>query len=1027
MKGFGGRLLTFVFGMITGIIVFVLGLGGALYGIVTSVKVSQIEEKTGTDYTAGTPVADMSLLQLFNKLKETVADKDNITLASIEEVYGIDLVAKIESALEIQAENKTVLVKADELAAYDVEQSLGRLNRYVFNDETKAIELQTYTDAEGNVKAQQLPIVKAAFVDGKNTAGGNYSVYFNGTQNVIQFKLTDTFEDKTARYTVSAAGELTESASGAYIKLHDGMKDLLKDTKLMSVSSNLNLVINMLTLDSISANFNLALPDMSLIQDYENLPVMQGIQAIIEEINGASDKTFGEIEELLGLSLGEGGVADFISSYKISEINKAVEEMTVGDLKDDIDRDIYVRVSDFSAYNEGEGLPAYVNKFDLTGARPALTAKGSVKNGENYVIATDGENLTISEIVDGTPQERTEKFVVITNTDGKNEIVAYDETAHAGLEVYVRVHEGSGILSVLAGTNLNSFDSTVGTIKLGDVMDIYESDTYVQSDSGEYALVDGAFVPYEESMGDTYIRYTLKEKSQKILIELRNTTLDNLSSKMKELTISSMLDGFDRDIYALYTDITAAAEGDLIDGYISRVENGSLAAADDQIRVTAEMKSGERYTLKDFGGTLKIVYDAEGEYVKVHEGTSTAALKALADASLDNMNSVIENLILGEVMEIERADVFEVCADDACAHSKHYKYLDGIGYVKAEAGYAGTKYYKAVEKSSELMLRLADTKVTEIAAEAQAIMDELKLSDVIEIDADRYRDITAEEYAALASADVESLKSYAVITSTDADVPGLIPGMAYSILRREGKYVINGAEYDALPAQEFIKYRIYEGLDNVLMKKLSGITVNYVAAAMKDVVKDVRLCEVITIDVDEFDAVTDTAAIAEAFAAGNLFKKADNGYWYVIVTVAPLPGDTEGYYVRTYEGSDNAIIKKLANVCIGEVSRYMQDAVNDTTFGELNIGGSDEKGIFQQPAIKNAKISEIDDAIKSTLEQATLVQINDWANLGIEEDNLLLTVLGNMTIKDFFTTVKNNISLDGSGNVVISFPSPVAP
>lgn len=115
MKGFGGRLLTFVFGMITGIIVFVLGLGGALYGIVTSVKVSQIEEKTGTDYTAGTPVADMSLLQLFNKLKETVADKDNITLASIEEVYGIDLVAKIESALEIQAENKTVLVKADEL------------------------------------------------------------------------------------------------------------------------------------------------------------------------------------------------------------------------------------------------------------------------------------------------------------------------------------------------------------------------------------------------------------------------------------------------------------------------------------------------------------------------------------------------------------------------------------------------------------------------------------------------------------------------------------------------------------------------------------------------------------------------------------------------------------------------------------------------------------------------------------------------------------------------------------------------
>ena len=219
--------------------------------------------------------------------------------------------------------------------------------------------------------------------------------------------------------------------------------------------------------------------------------------------------------------------------------------------------------------------------------------------------------------------------------------------------MYVRVHEGRGILSVLAGTNLNSFDSTVGTIKLGDVMDIYESDTYVQSDSGEYALVDGAFVPYEESMGDTYIRYTLKEKSQKILIELRNTTLDNLSSKMKELTISSMIEDFDRDIYALYADVEAAATGDLVAGYISKVENGALVLDDEQVEVTAEAKTGDRYTLKDFGGTLKIVYDAEGKYVKGHEGTSTAALKALADASLEYMNSVVENLILGEVMEIE--------------------------------------------------------------------------------------------------------------------------------------------------------------------------------------------------------------------------------------------------------------------------------------------------------------------------------------------------------------------------------------
>lgn len=118
---------------------------------------------------------------------------------------------------------------------------------------------------------------------------------------------------------------------------------------------------------------------------------------------------------------------------------------------------------------------------------------------------------------------------------------------------------------------------------------------------------------------------------------------------------------------------------------------------------------------------------------------------------------------------------------------------------------------------------------------------------------------------------------------------------------------------------------VSDGDASVALQRLAGTTIPNISKAFSGMV----LGDALNVDVDRF-APASTLEKGETY-----FIFGENGYPVrVVYGVDAVPADTE-FFVRTYEGESNAVLKQLAYVKIDNVSEAMDGIIEDTLLSDI--------------------------------------------------------------------------------------------
>ena len=115
------------------------------------------------------------------------------------------------------------------------------------------------------------------------------------------------------------------------------------------------------------------------------------------------------------------------------------------------------------------------------------------------------------------------------------------------------------------------------------------------------------------------------------------------------------------------------------------------------------------------------------------------------------------------------------------------------------------------------------------------------------------------------------------------------------------------------------------GEASAALQRLANVTIPNISSAFSDIV----LGDVLNVDVDRF-APASTLEKGETY-----FVFGENGYPVrVVYGVDAVPADTE-FFVRTYEGESNVVLKQLAYVNINDVSEAMDGIIENTLLSDI--------------------------------------------------------------------------------------------
>lgn len=364
----------------------------------------------------------------------------------------------------------------------------------------------------------------------------------------------------------------------------------------------------------------------------------------------------------------------------------------------------------------------------------------------------------------------------------------------------------------------------------------------------------------------------------------------------------------------------------------------------------SELSSGD---FKDKFDNIKLV-DVLGE------DSMTGVLANFKDTKIGELADKFDNLTLGEVIDIYEEDVLDESGN--VIHKKSANVL--IKFKDTKVNDLGTAFNDLVlsdvmdiyeedvldesgnvihEKSNKVLIKLKDTKVNKLGDE----FNNLVLDDVVEIEAENVCERVGAAATDEAARNAVSAKEELYIGlgfSTNGDFSRLLAG-TFKVMR-----IANAAETEA-PYGAFVKvtyaedgsisndgytastalYRQTVEASNAVLVALKDTKVSDLATAASSVIDEMRLDEVMDVD-------------------GNVFMKLnaypaeeDKVNYYVLdhdmyIAYDPTNADHVGatvFYKLRYNGSANAIIKKIATVKVKNMSDSIDVAIDNTYLKEL--------------------------------------------------------------------------------------------
>lgn len=428
---------------------------------------------------------------------------------------------------------------------------------------------------------------------------------------------------------------------------------------------------------------------------------------------------------------------------------------------------------------------------------------------------------------------------------------------------------------------------------------------YVEGGSPE--LVADYFVVSESSDESGKITYSLAALEGAIVPENENKVYvriyegDGVMNALSPLSLSELSSGNFKDKFDNIKLVDVLGE-DSMTGVLANFKDtkiGELADKFDNLTLGEVIDIYEEDVLDESGNVI-------------HEKSSNVLIK-FKDTKVNDLGTAFNDLVLSDVMDIYEEDV-----------------LDESGNV-------------IHEKSNKVLIKLKDTKVNALGEE----FNNLVLDDVVEIEAEnvceRVGAAATDEEARNAVSAKEELY-IGLGSSTSGDFSRMFAG-TFKVMR-----IANAAETEA-PYGAFVKvtyaedgsisndgytestvlYRQTVEASNAVLVALKDTKVSDLATAASSVIDEMRLDEVMDVDGNVFTKLSTVPA------------EADKVNYYVLdhdmyIAYDPTNSDHAGatvFYKLRYDGSANAIIKKIATVKVKNMSDSIDVAIDNTYLREL--------------------------------------------------------------------------------------------
>lgn len=1016
MKGGFGKFLTFILGLVVGVLLVGGTIAGVVYYAVAAVSVNDVENYTKQEFTfidKDAEIRNKSILDIYDMVKG--GNIKETTVSDAKRIFGIDIIKILENSLEITVDDKS-------------RETLGAM------------------------------------------------------------KVADVFK-----------------------------------------GDNLKVVLNCFTLGDVLKKTGIdtttGLASKPIVQEHISEPVIDGFNALLKSLE-INEMTIAEMQYLLGVSFGAGGVLDTVANVKIGDLNSAINSIKFEDVLPDFDRDFYaewdntgavlykkesggeiklkqlieadgtseffkfvnteakdpaktyyklnreegtIKVSDDGNWELIKELPDFNNRYDISGKRNRF--------GLAYVVLVDDNQIKITKryanrdctvenedgmyyfkytkdaagtnyrygaavrtkIQDATGTEPAKYVEIIEwrgyvettkadyfeaepwktygySRDGKvtdEELREYPSTDSLARYALVHVGKSEPVLKALADETLNTLDGAIGDMKLGQVIEITDDSADILKKLKDSKISEIDKDVKNVKVGDIMkvVSVTTAEKAT----DGAYIALPALSAgKEYKGTFITAKEG-DKDVYLVKYKDGLTGFGDRYN-ITEKASNGVVVALAD--KTIGELQTAGiddlindalLYDVMDIDGDV-FVEDTTGEFVldvdtagkngffrlaqtgetathkRVYEGASNAVVKKLSTIGVNNiaarMDDVVNSTLLKEVVKVKEryklkvataadigdtsvrkyislADVYSAPVASEYAGTFNVGYVEtdpdtDIKFVRARGTIAtGVTQYVIVDKaSSGVLVGLQDKTIGTLSTGVDEVVNGATLSDVLEIDGKVY--VKATDFDAAVATSYEKIGQHVAYYKD-----GNLFLEAGYVRNNNGDYVYLDKEQDGTPVNDHIKFGTLYNEHGV--EETNGAYFKY---------------------------------------NGNLYKLSDYKRY-------KFDGETATeYYACIYNGESDEILSKMATMTVKDLadSGTMDKIVKDMRIGDV-MELNDKNSVLY--GLGNSKISSIEAEVTDKIKDATLRELNAWGNLGLTEEELNKTVkvtgekVGEMKAADF--------------------------
>lgn len=672
MKGGFGKFLTFILGIVVGVLLVGGTIAGVVYYAVAAVSVNDVENYTKQEFTfidKDAEIRNKSILDIYDMVKG--GNIKETTVSDAKRIFGIDIIKILENSLEITVDDKS-------------RETLGAM------------------------------------------------------------KVADVFKD-----------------------------------------NNLKVVLNCFTLGDVLKKADIdtttGLASKPIVQEHISEPVIDGFNALLKSLE-INEMTIAEMQYLLGVSFGAGGVLDTVANVKIGDLNSAINNIKFEDVLPDFDRDFYA-------------------EWNNTGA--VLYKKES------------GGEIKLKQLIEA---DGTSEFFKFVNTEAKDPAKTYYKLNREEGTIKVSDDGNWELIKELPDFN-NRYDISGKRNRFGnayvELVDknqikitkrYADRDCTVENEDGMY------YFKYTKDAAGTNYRYGAAVRTKiegtdpaqyKEVIEWRGyvEATDGFVNTAPETYGYSSPAKYEKE------ELVKPETPDLIICalvHVGKSEPVLKALADETLN-----------TLDGAIGDMKL-----GQVIEITDA-SADILKKLKDSKISEIDKDVKNVKVGDIMKVVSVTTAEKATDGAyialpaLSEGKEYKgtfitakYRDKtidedktvflVKYKKGLAGF-GDRYNITKKASNGVVVALADKTIGTLSTGVDEVVNGATLSDVLEIDGKVY--VKAIDFDAAVATSYEKIGQHVAYYKD-----GNLFLEAGYVRNNNGDYVYLDKEQDGTPVNDHIKF-----------------------------------------------------------------------------------------------------------------------------------------------------------------------------------------------------------------------------